>query len=376
MHMPVLLEPIAQVPVAQPALEIETPLAASQALIADEPASSPVEMMSAPTHEAAPETVAEVTIAIPAQSSATIAKTAPPAAKHASVGRMSVAQAATRRRATPLIAERRFPPTISSLESPKPRLTTTVLLVAGIAIGFAAVALSGFDAAIVAPVIAPPAPPSDMAGIDSQTTAAQSAENARPVAVANDAADRPSQNVERKAAPASRPEAGIDNAIQHNGATQNPANTQPRNRPQLALALPRPRATTPAAPTVAVPEISIAPSLPAPLLDMPILEGRTPELPQPVQPQAGPDYRPPQVLARAEPVYSTFARQARLQGTVKVNATIGTDGVPRSLVCVDGNSVLCRMAFEAIAKWRYRPAMSNGQPVEAQTLISFNFQLR
>jgi protein TonB len=71
-----------------------------------------------------------------------------------------------------------------------------------------------------------------------------------------------------------------------------------------------------------------------------------------------------------------MARQSRLQGTVRVNATIGVDGVPYSLVCVGGNSVLCQMAFQAIAKWRFQPATSNGQPVTAQTLISFNFQLR
>jgi protein TonB len=106
-------------------------------------------------------------------------------------------------------------------------------------------------------------------------------------------------------------------------------------------------------------------------MDMPALESRTLQLPQ-----AEADYRPPQLISQVEPVYSAFARQSRMQGTVRVNAKVGIDGVPRSPVCVAGNSVLCQMAFEAISKWRYEPATSDGRPVEAQVLISFSFQLR
>ena len=104
---------------------------------------------------------------------------------------------------------------------------------------------------------------------------------------------------------------------------------------------------------------------------MPALESRTAELPQPAA-----DYRPPQLLSQVEPAYSAVARQARLQGTVRVNATVGTDGVPQSAVCVSGNNGLCQMALEAIRQWRYQAATSGGQPVAAQVLVNFNFQLR
>jgi periplasmic protein TonB len=82
------------------------------------------------------------------------------------------------------------------------------------------------------------------------------------------------------------------------------------------------------------------------------------------------------MISQVEPVYSALARQQGLQGTVKVNVTIGADGVPRSWVCVDGNTTLCRMATDVIAKWRYQPATSNGLPVVAQMVVSFSFQLR
>jgi TonB family protein len=153
---------------------------------------------------------------------------------------------------------------------------------------------------------------------------------------------------------------------------------QPVRSQQLSMALPRPQSPNPASPIVAVPEAPLALQTPpaALLMDMPALSSRPPAPPQPVQPRVSTGYRQPQLLSRVEPVYSPLARRARLQGTVQVSATIGPDGMPQSPVCVTGNALLCQMALEAVGKWRYEPATSNGQPVEAQTLITFNFQFR
>jgi protein TonB len=95
-----------------------------------------------------------------------------------------------------------------------------------------------------------------------------------------------------------------------------------------------------------------------------------------VQPPSGTTYQQPELIRRVEPVYSNFARDARLQGSVQITATIGTDGVPRSLESISGNSALADMAIDAVRKWRYQPAQLNGQTIEAQTVITFNFQLR
>jgi protein TonB len=99
------------------------------------------------------------------------------------------------------------------------------------------------------------------------------------------------------------------------------------------------------------------------------------ELSGPVRPQ-GTFYEPPDLVMRVEPVYSRFAREARLQGTVQVSATIGLDGVPRSLSPVSGNARLAEMAIQAVRQWRYKPAQLNGQPIEAQTIINMTFQLQ
>ena len=159
---------------------------------------------------------------------------------------------------------------------------------------------------------------------------------------------------------------------------QRPPAVVRENRQRLAMALPRPRMATPRPPLAVLPPPATAELVPPPLAftDPQPLETPLPELPQPVRPQTGTIYQQPEQLVRVEPVYSRFAREARVQGTVQISATIGTDGVPRSLARVSGNSGLADMAIEAVRQWRYQPALLNGQPIEAHTVITFNFQLR
>jgi periplasmic protein TonB len=365
-------------PSPQQAVTVEAALAVLRTLAAETPPSPPGEMP--PSVEIPPDGVAEAP-----RSGHLMEKATAPAAAKTSVAPTPALRPAKRHPASPIVAEYQKPVIVSVLETQKPRFAKAALLAACVAVGFGALAFSEFNptrlfsivespaesaARIIAPVIALPAPRA-MAGVAPKATEAQPADAAMPV-VASDAAD-----LSHNTAQVARPAAGIASATPVHRPPQNPAAAAPVNRRQLALALRRPRATSPAPPASAAPEIPVTPPVPpASLMDMPVLESRLPELPQPVRVQAGGNYSPLQVLSQVEPVYSAFARQARLQGTVRVNATIGSDGVPGSLACLDGNTVLCQMALEAVAKWRYRPATSDGQPVEAQTLITFNFQLR
>jgi len=151
----------------------------------------------------------------------------------------------------------------------------------------------------------------------------------------------------------------------------------PANEKTLAITLARPRVTNGANLPVSVPEPAPAAIAP-PVFGQPELEALLPKpsAPPPSQPVATVSYQEAKLVSRVEPVYSRFARDGRLQGAVSINVTIGTDGLPRVLTCITGSSALCQMAQDAIRKWRYQPATKNGQPVEAQTSVSFNFQLR
>jgi protein TonB len=76
-----------------------------------------------------------------------------------------------------------------------------------------------------------------------------------------------------------------------------------------------------------------------------------------------------------KPAYPPLARATRTQGTVKIQALIGRDGVIRNLQVVSGAPLLIAAAIEAVQRWRYQPTLLNGEPVEVITEIDVNFTL-
>jgi periplasmic protein TonB len=81
------------------------------------------------------------------------------------------------------------------------------------------------------------------------------------------------------------------------------------------------------------------------------------------------------LVHQVKPVYPPLARQARIQGTVLLQAIIGKDGSIDRLRLVSGHPMLAPAAIEAVRQWRYRPYMLNGAPVEVETEITVNFVL-
>ena len=76
-----------------------------------------------------------------------------------------------------------------------------------------------------------------------------------------------------------------------------------------------------------------------------------------------------------KPVYPPLARAARVQGTVRLTAVIGTDGTIRNLKLISGPPLLVATSVQAVQQWRYKPTMLNGSPVEVITEIDVNFTL-
>jgi TonB family protein len=76
-----------------------------------------------------------------------------------------------------------------------------------------------------------------------------------------------------------------------------------------------------------------------------------------------------------EPVYPPDARQARLEGTVKLHVVVGANGEIQSFRTVSGPESLAQAAMLAVREWRYRPTLLNGKPVETQEDVTFVFRL-
>ncbi len=81
------------------------------------------------------------------------------------------------------------------------------------------------------------------------------------------------------------------------------------------------------------------------------------------------------LIERVQPVYPTLAKSARIQGSVEFTATISKEGAIENVQLLRGHPLLVNAAREAVSKWRYRPTLLNGQPVEVITDIVVNFTL-
>ena len=82
------------------------------------------------------------------------------------------------------------------------------------------------------------------------------------------------------------------------------------------------------------------------------------------------------LIYRIEPTYPPLARAAHIQGVVVLVAIIDRDGSIQNLQVVSGHPMLAPAAIEAVKQWRYKPFLLNGQPLEVETTVNVNFQLR
>src|SRR6516162_6566251 len=81
------------------------------------------------------------------------------------------------------------------------------------------------------------------------------------------------------------------------------------------------------------------------------------------------------LIWQVKPVYPPLARQARIQGTVVLQAVISKDGSIANLHLISGHPMLAPAAIDAVKQWKYKPYFLNGEPVEVETTINVNFTL-
>src|ERR1700746_631267 len=81
------------------------------------------------------------------------------------------------------------------------------------------------------------------------------------------------------------------------------------------------------------------------------------------------------LIKKIQPAYPPLARQARIQGSVLLQAQISKEGTIEHLTLISGHPMLAPAAIEAVKQWRYKPYILNGEPVEVDTQITVNFTL-
>jgi len=81
------------------------------------------------------------------------------------------------------------------------------------------------------------------------------------------------------------------------------------------------------------------------------------------------------LIKKVQPNYPPLARQARIQGTVVLQAEISKEGTIQNLQLISGHPMLAPAAIEAVKQWRYKPYLLNGEPVAVDTQVQVNFTL-
>lgn len=78
---------------------------------------------------------------------------------------------------------------------------------------------------------------------------------------------------------------------------------------------------------------------------------------------------------KVPPEYPPEAQARGIQGVVVLEAVIGVDGGIKDLRVVSGAPIFQKSALDAVRKWRYRPYLLNGIPVEVRTTVNVIFSL-
>jgi TonB family protein len=73
-----------------------------------------------------------------------------------------------------------------------------------------------------------------------------------------------------------------------------------------------------------------------------------------------PEIPAPPVLNKVDPMYPALARQARIQGDVKLKVQIGTDGHIQRMEVISGHPLLVPPALDAVKQWVYGSVSAPG----------------
>lgn len=95
----------------------------------------------------------------------------------------------------------------------------------------------------------------------------------------------------------------------------------------------------------------------------------------PGQLRVGGNMQATKLITKVTPAYPPLAKQSRIQGVVRMTATIDKEGHVANLDLITGHPLLAAAAMDAVRQWIYSTTLLNGNPVEVITQIDVNFTL-
>ena len=91
---------------------------------------------------------------------------------------------------------------------------------------------------------------------------------------------------------------------------------------------------------------------------------------------AGGGVTAPVLVSQVDPEYSDEARKAKYSGAVTLAIIVDTEGRPRDIRVTRSLGMgLDEKAIESVMKWRFKPGLRGGQPVNVRATVVVNFRL-
>jgi TonB family protein len=85
---------------------------------------------------------------------------------------------------------------------------------------------------------------------------------------------------------------------------------------------------------------------------------------------------PPLATHKVDPAYPQELRRRNVEGTVTLYAVIHPDGSVSDIRVIDGaGEELDRYARAALERWRFLPALKNGNPVALEAVVAIPFRI-
>jgi TonB family protein len=95
-----------------------------------------------------------------------------------------------------------------------------------------------------------------------------------------------------------------------------------------------------------------------------------PALPLPV----GGDVKQAQLIKSVAPEYPVIAKTQHVSGAVQIEAVVDTSGNVAGVKVISGPALLRQAALDAVKKWKYSPAILDGQPTITHVIVNVDFR--
>jgi protein TonB len=92
--------------------------------------------------------------------------------------------------------------------------------------------------------------------------------------------------------------------------------------------------------------------------------------------RVGGNVREPRVVRVVPPVFPKLALQARVTGTVVLEAIVNEKGLVEQIKVVSGHPLLVEAAIDAVKQWEYEPTQLDGVPTAVILTAEVTFQIQ